>query len=69
MTRKTEIEVEIDSEGNVTFHVKGIKGKGCLQVAEALEKVLGPIKEKKLTSEYYEVEVSKRGEIKGKVGK
>jgi len=67
MAKKTEIEVEIGADGEVRFHVKGVKGKGCLQYEELLRQVLGPVKERQLTSEYYEQEVRVTGEIQGKV--
>ena len=69
MTRRTEIEVEIDDKGDVRFHVKGIKGKGCLDYAELFQKVLGKLMNKKLTPEYYEEEVHVSKEIKRKVKK
>jgi hypothetical protein len=69
MAKKTEIEVEIGSNGDVKVHVKGVKGKACLDYVEIFQKILGPLKEKSLTSEYYEAEVHTTGEIEGKVKK
>ena len=67
MTRKTEIEVEIDENGDVRFHVMGMKGPGCLDYAKLFNEVLGPVKEQELTSEYYEQEVHTAGAITGKI--
>lgn len=67
MAKKTEIEMEIGPDGEVKFHVKGVKGKGCLQYEELLRQLLGPVKDRQLTSEYYEQEVRLSGEIQGKV--
>jgi hypothetical protein len=56
MTRKEEMEIEITPSGKIRIHLRGIKGKHCLEAAEALEKLLGRMEEKTLTSEYYEPE-------------
>lgn len=56
MAGKEEMEIEISSSGEVKVHIKGVKGKGCLKYASLLEKVIGEIKEKTLTTEYYEPE-------------
>ncbi|MFH0795842.1 MAG: DUF2997 domain-containing protein [Candidatus Omnitrophota bacterium] len=56
MAGKEELEIEIDSSGEVRVHIKGVKGKNCLQYAKLLEKALGEIKGQELTSEYYEPE-------------
>ncbi len=51
-----EIEVTIDSEGKVSVHVKGVKGKECLELTKPLEEALGyEIENRTYTSEYYEV--------------
>ncbi|MBF0118416.1 MAG: DUF2997 domain-containing protein [Desulfobacterales bacterium] len=52
-----EIDVEINENGDVKVQVKGIKGKGCLEYSKIFQELLGPIKEQKLTSEYYDHEV------------
>jgi phage-related protein len=36
-----EIEVTIDKKGQVKVHVRGVKGKQCLDLTKDLEKVLG----------------------------
>lgn len=48
------IEIEISKAGEVTAHIKGVKGKGCLAYGKILEEVVGTIKSQQLTSEYYE---------------
>ena len=67
MAKRTEIDIEIDENGEVKIDIKGIKGKGCLEYAEIIEKVLGPGRDRELTSEYYEENVNITGEIKGKI--
>ena len=55
-----EVEITISKTGEVKVHVKGVKGKGCLEYAEWLSRVVGKVKDSKLTSEYYEPEVKTR---------
>ncbi len=54
MAGKQEIELFISEDGELKVHIKGVKGPGCLKTLDALAKEIGIIKEKKLTSEYYE---------------
>jgi len=56
MMRKEELEIEIDEFGETKVHIKGIKGKSCMEYAKLLEQVIGKIKEQQLTGEYYEPE-------------
>lgn len=49
-----EVEIFISKTGEVKVHVKGVKGKGCLEYAKWLTKVIGKLKEQQLTNEYYE---------------
>ena len=51
-----EVEITISKTGEVKVHVRGAKGKACLEYAKWLTKVIGEVKEQKLTSEYYEPE-------------
>lgn len=55
-----EVEIVISKTGQVKVHVKGVKGKGCLEYAQWLSKVVGKINDQKLTSEYYEPEVKSK---------
>ncbi len=55
-----EVEIVISKTGEVKVHVKGVKGKGCLAYTEWLSKIVGRVKDQKLTSEYYEPEVKSR---------
>jgi hypothetical protein len=56
MAQKIEVEVEIGRDGEVQLRVKGVKGKGCVDVAKALEQAVGEVLERKPSSEYYEPE-------------
>jgi hypothetical protein len=52
-----EVEITISKTGEVKVHVKGAKGKGCLEYAKWLTKVVGKVADQKMTSEYYEPEL------------
>ena len=49
-----DIEITIGKTGEVTVHVKGAKGKGCLEYGKLLAGLVGKVKEQRYTSEYYE---------------
>ncbi|MDH7599544.1 MAG: DUF2997 domain-containing protein [Sedimentisphaerales bacterium] len=49
-----QIEIVISKDGQVKVHVKGAKGKACVEYAKWLAEVVGKIKSQQLTSEYYE---------------
>jgi Protein of unknown function (DUF2997) len=49
-----EFDITISPEGNVELHVKGYKGKGCLEAMRLFEKIVGELKSQRETSEFYE---------------
>ena len=51
-----EFEITIANDGSVEVHVKGYKGKRCLDAVKILEKIVGEIKSQRETSEFYEPE-------------
>lgn len=55
-----ELEITISSTGEVKVHVKGVKGKSCLEYANWLAEEIGKVRDQKLTSEYYEPETKAR---------
>lgn len=57
MTEKQELEIEISPNGETKIHIKGIKGKRCLEYVDFFKKLLGEVKQLKHTSEYYEPDV------------
>lgn len=57
---KHDIEITIDKDGQVKVHIKGAKGKACMEYAKWLAGVIGKVKDQKLTSEYYEPETKAR---------
>lgn len=55
-----EVEISISKTGEVKVHIKGAKGKACVEYAKWLTQVIGQVKDQRLTSEYYEPEVKSR---------
>ncbi len=55
-----EVEITISRTGEVKVHVKGAKGKACLEYSKWLTKVIGKVKDQQLTSEYYEPDTKAR---------
>lgn len=53
-----EFEITIDKSGKVQLHIKGVKGKRCLEVAKMFEKIVGKLNDSKLTAEFYEPETA-----------
>jgi len=51
-----EFDITIDAGGSVELHVKGFKGKSCLEVGRFFEQIVGEIKSAENTSEFYEPE-------------
>ncbi len=49
-----EFEITIGPDGTVELHVQGYKGKSCLEVVKAFEKIVGELKSENRTSEFYE---------------
>jgi hypothetical protein len=49
-----DIEITISKTGEVRAHVKGAKGKSCMEYAKWLTQVIGTVKEQTKTSEFYE---------------
>ena len=55
--QKTEIEITIDKQGNISYKVKGLKGKDCIKSTEFLDDDLGEVTNREYTREYYESKV------------
>jgi hypothetical protein len=49
-----EFEITIAPDGGVELHVKGYKGKSCLEVMKMFEQVVGELRSRQETSEFYE---------------
>jgi hypothetical protein len=55
-----DVDITISKSGEVKVHIKGAKGKGCLEYAKWLTKVVGKVKDQQMTSEFYEPDVKAR---------
>ena len=65
MSKRVEIEITIDEEGNVVAESHGIKGKGCLLVLDEIVKALGKGSNPKPTAEMYQVQIAESNRQKG----
>ena len=51
-----EFEITIGKNGSVELHVKGYKGRACLNAVKMFEQIVGEMKSQQETSEFYEPE-------------
>lgn len=51
-----EFEITIGKDGSVELHVKGYKGKGCLEAMKIFQQVVGELNSEQRTCEFYEPE-------------
>jgi len=58
-----EFEITISPDGSVELHVKGYKGKRCLEVVKMFEQMVGGVQSQRLTSEYYDPEEEVRYQV------
>lgn len=49
-----EFEITIAPDGGVELHVKGYKGKSCLEVMKIFEQAVGALQARRETNEFYE---------------
>ena len=49
-----EYDLTIEPNGEVRLHVRGYKGKRCLDAVRLFEKIVGELKSQQTTSEFYE---------------
>ena len=49
-----EYEITIGPTGEVEIHVEGFQGKGCVEVIQFFEQMIGNTQELRHTSGYYE---------------
>jgi hypothetical protein len=59
-----DVEITISRTGEVKVHVRGAKGKACVEYAKWLTKVIGRVKDEQKTSEFYEPEVKSRIDLR-----
>jgi hypothetical protein len=58
-----ELEIKIDSDGNVTIKVVDGDGETCVQLTKELEEALGLVEDRSLQPEFYEETESVEGQI------
>ena len=51
-----EFDITIGKDGSVELHIKGYKGRACLEAAKLFEQIVGEMQSQRHTSEYYEPE-------------
>jgi len=49
-----EFDITIGKDGSVQLHVKGYKGRSCLEAVKLFERIVGEMKSQQETSEFYE---------------
>ena len=49
-----EFDITIAPDGSVELHIKGYKGKSCLEVMKIFEEAVGALQARRETSEFYE---------------
>jgi hypothetical protein len=62
-----ELEIEIGADGMVMVRTIGIKGTRCLDIAEAVARIVGREESRQLTDEYYENELQIQTHVDQKV--
>lgn len=58
-----EFDITISPSGSVEVHVKGYKGRSCLEALKIFEQAVGELKSQRATSELYEPEEQVRIDI------
>ncbi|MEI6396287.1 MAG: DUF2997 domain-containing protein [Verrucomicrobiota bacterium] len=49
-----EFDITIAPDGGVEVHLKGYKGKNCLEIMKMFEQVVGELQSRRETNEFYE---------------
>lgn len=49
-----EFDITIGKDGSVELHVKGYKGRSCLEAVKWFEQIVGQMRSQQETSEFYE---------------
>lgn len=61
-----KIEITIDKKGKASVHIRGVKGKRCLDITKELDDFFGPPTVRNLTSEYREAEEKQKAGVGGR---
>jgi hypothetical protein len=62
-----ELEIDIGADGKVTVRTIDIKGTRCLDIAEAVARMVGREESRQLTDEYYENDLQIQTHVEQKV--
>ena len=54
MAARKELEITISPTGEVSVQVKYVPGQACVEETKFLEDALGTVKDRQLTSDYYQ---------------
>ncbi|MDX2227393.1 MAG: DUF2997 domain-containing protein [Verrucomicrobiae bacterium] len=54
--KQREYDITIGPDGLVEIHVKGYKGRKCLDAVKLFEEIVGPVQSQTETTEFYEPE-------------
>ncbi|MFC1705216.1 DUF2997 domain-containing protein [Planctomycetota bacterium] len=68
MAEKHEIDITIDDDGNVSFEVKGVKGKRCHEITKELVEALGVVIKSENTSEFYQTDTQQQSYVEQQGG-
>lgn len=64
MAQRRELEITISPSGEVQVQVKCVPGQACVEETKFLEEALGnQIKDRQLTSDYYQPSVGNTGTV------
>jgi hypothetical protein len=58
-----EFDITIAANGEVELHVQGYKGRACLEAVKLFEQIVGEMKSRRETSEFYEPEEQVRYQV------
>jgi hypothetical protein len=63
-----EFDITIDAKGEVRVHLRGVKGRHCIDYARWLSEIIGPVRNRQLTAEHYEPEGKVRVDLDQGIG-
>ena len=60
-----ELEITVEKDGKVVVHIKGVKGRRCVELVDWLAAAVGRTAGVTLTSEHYEPDIAVRIDATG----
>jgi hypothetical protein len=61
-----EYDISIGPDGNVEVHIAGFKGKRCLEAMKVFQEIVGDLKSRRETGEFFEPEEEVRHDVRQK---